>query len=180
MMAILILPVFFLSLQFVYIYPTKPDSGGELYVQFMKLVPSCILIGEVTIAGFLALKKTPAASALMIPLLILTILFVVYLGQQHFQMTKFLSAKQCMDEDRKNNAGHPMDMAFLRAKYVQPEMQKKQDFPTNMSVEFMRAHGLHSGTAVASMATGQLSQQGEHLNALESVMSSHAPTVNSV
>jgi hypothetical protein len=153
--------------QFVYIYPTKPDSGGALFVQFMKLVPSCILIGEITIAGFLGLKKTPAASALMVPLLIITILFVIYLGQQHYLMTRFLSAQQCMDEDRKNNAGHPMDMSFLKGKYIQPEMRKKKDFPSNASLEFHRTHGLHGPSTV---------QKGDSIssgNALQSVMGSH-------
>jgi Calcium-dependent channel, 7TM region, putative phosphate len=128
--------------QFVYIYPTKPDSGGALYVQFMKLVPSCILIGEVTIVGFLALKRIPSASALMLPLLIITILFVIYLGQQHFRMTKFLSARQCMATDRKNNVGRPMDMDFAKGQYVQPEMREKKKYPENASLERQRARGM--------------------------------------
>jgi hypothetical protein len=129
--------------QLVYIYPTDPDSGGCLYVQFMQLMPSCILIGEVTIVGFLALKKTPAASALMIPLLIITVLFVIYLGQQHFKMTKFLASSQCMDTDRKNNAGRPMDMGNMKGQYIQPELREKRKYPENASLDRQRrAHGM--------------------------------------
>lgn len=159
--------------QFVYIYPTKPDSGGALFVQFMKLVPSCILIGEITIAGFLGLKKTPAASALMIPLLIITILFVIYLGQQHFLMTKFLSAQQCMDEDRKNNAGRPMDLSGLKGKYVQPEMRNKKEYPTNASLEFQRTHGFQgSSTVETGDSNDNASRQQSSGNALQSIMGS--------
>ncbi|KAG7344768.1 protein of unknown function DUF221-domain containing protein [Nitzschia inconspicua] len=128
--------------QFVYIYPTKPDSGGALYVQFMKIMPTCILIGEVTIAGFLALKRTPAASALLIPLLVITVLFVVYLSQQHFKLTKYLSARQCMELDRKNNIGKPMDFEFLKGRYVQPEMREKRKYPENASLNRQRARGM--------------------------------------
>ncbi|KAG7370337.1 protein of unknown function DUF221-domain containing protein [Nitzschia inconspicua] len=128
--------------QFVYIYPTKPDSGGALYVQFMKIMPTCILIGEITIAGFLALKRTPAASALLIPLLVITVLFVVYLGQQHYKLTKFLSARQCMEQDRKNNIGKPMDFEFLKGRYVQPEMREKRKYPENASLNRQRARGM--------------------------------------
>lgn len=135
--------------QLVYIYPTDPDSGGCLYVQFMKLMPSCILIGEVTIVGFLALKKTPAASALMIPLLIITILFVIYLGQQHFKMTKFLSSSQCMDTDRKNNIGRPMNMELLKGQYIQPELRDKRKYPENVSLE--RRRRAHFGMSKAGM-----------------------------
>lgn len=131
--------------QFVYIYPTKPDSGGALYVQFMKLVPSCILIGEVTIAGSLALKKTPIASALLIPLLVITVLFVIYLGQQHFKMAKFLSARQCMDTDRKNQntaGGAPLDLDFIKGQYIQPEMREKKKYPENASLARQKARGM--------------------------------------
>jgi len=121
--------------QFVYIYPTKPDSGGGLYIQFMRLVPVCMLIGELTIVGFLALKKNAIASALMFPLLIITILFTMYIGQQHFKMTKFLPARECMDTDAKNNALGPMDLEFMRGKYVKPELREKKVYPRNEPLE---------------------------------------------
>lgn len=158
--------------QFVYIYPTKPDSGGHLYVQFMKLMPACILIGQVTIVGFLALKRAPAASALMLPLLIITVLFVVYLGQQHFKIAKFLSARQCMDADLKNKTGsRPMDMDFMRHKYMQPEMRDKKKLPSNVSFERQRARGIISVDEKAGNGIGASYQEDDM-----STMSSYHPT----
>jgi hypothetical protein len=121
--------------QFVYIYPTKPDSGGKLWVQFMKLVPACMLIGEVTIVGFLVLKMTPLAVSLMIPLLIMTILFTIYLNQKHFLMTQFLPARVAMDADYHNNHGRILDLSSFKNKYVQPEMLEKKVYPSNASLE---------------------------------------------
>ena len=159
--------------QFVYIYPTKPDSGGALFVQFMKLVPACMLIGEITIVGFLGLKRTPAASALMIPLLIITILFTIYLGQKHFEMTKFLAAQHCMDEDQKNST---MDLSFLKGKYIQPEMRHKKEYPTNASLEFQRSHGLQ-GPSTVETGDNSFSLKDSSRSALQSVLGSHRSQV---
>jgi hypothetical protein len=79
----------------------------------------------------------------MIPLLIITVLFVIYLGQQHFKMTKFLASSQCMDTDRKNNAGRPMDMGNMKGQYIQPELREKRKYPENASLDRQRrAHGM--------------------------------------
>lgn len=34
--------------QFVYVYGAKPDSGGMLWVNFIKLLTNCLLIAELT------------------------------------------------------------------------------------------------------------------------------------
>lgn len=127
--------------QFVYIYPTFPDSGGKLWSGFMRMVPVCMIIAEVTIVGMLALNKAGAASAMMIPLLVITILFTVYIHQKHFALTENLPAKNAVMADLRSNAERPMNFDFLKAKYLQPELREREVFPENSTVEREIEHG---------------------------------------
>ena len=129
-------------MQFIFIYPTKPDSGGKLWVKFMNLVPVCLLIAELTIVGFLAMKTSPIASGLMIPLLVLTILWAIYMKQKHFKATNYLPGCDCVDVDQKNNLEGPMDMSFLKGLYIQPELRDKELYPTNASLQRQEQFGM--------------------------------------
>lgn len=51
--------------QFVYIYPTKPDSGGVIWMNFIKVILSCMLIAQITILGLLSLKEATIGSPMM-------------------------------------------------------------------------------------------------------------------
>eukprot|EP00339_Tiarina_fusa_P008824 CAMPEP_0117054938 /NCGR_PEP_ID=MMETSP0472-20121206/38072_1 /TAXON_ID=693140 ORGANISM="Tiarina fusus, Strain LIS" /NCGR_SAMPLE_ID=MMETSP0472 /ASSEMBLY_ACC=CAM_ASM_000603 /LENGTH=882 /DNA_ID=CAMNT_0004770715 /DNA_START=137 /DNA_END=2785 /DNA_ORIENTATION=- len=139
--------------QFIYVYPTFPDSGGKLWASFFKIVPICMIIAEVTIVGLLALKKAAAASAMMFPLLVITILFSVYINQQHFRMTEHLPAKDCLAIDLRNNIEGEMDYEFLRDKYKQPELCERELFPENTTLDREVAQGL--------FGTPQNSEQGD-------------------
>lgn len=121
--------------QFVYIYPTFPDSGGKLWVAFLRMVPVCMIIAQVTILGMLALNKTAIASAMMIPLLVITILFTMYIHQKHFVLTEHLPAKDAVAADSKMNAEREMDFDFVKDIYIQPELRERELFPENLSVE---------------------------------------------
>jgi hypothetical protein len=121
--------------QFVYIYPTFPDSGGKLWAAFFRMVPVCMIIAQVTIVGMLALNKAATASAMMIPLLIITILFSMYIHQKHFVLTEYLPAKDAVAVDWKNNAEGEMNYDFVINKYIQPELRDREVFPENLSGE---------------------------------------------
>ncbi len=121
--------------QFIYIYPTFPDSGGKLWVAFLRMVPVCMVIAQVTIVGMLALNKTAIASAMMIPLLIITILFTVYIHQKHFIFTEHLPAKFAVATDLRMNAEREMNFDFIKDKYIQPELREREVFPTNLAGE---------------------------------------------
>jgi hypothetical protein len=108
----------------------------------MRLVPVCILIAELTIVGFLGLKTAPIALALMIPLIIITILFTIYIHQKHFIAANHLPGCDCVDADRKNNIDGPMDMRFLTDQYLQPELLDKVLYPTNASLQRQLKHGM--------------------------------------
>lgn len=45
--------------QLIYIYPPTPDSGGRLWLGFIAIVQTCMLIAQITIFGYLGLKKAP-------------------------------------------------------------------------------------------------------------------------
>ena len=107
-------------------------------------MPVCLLIAEVTIVGFLALKTAPVASGLMIPLLIITILWTIYMKQKHFMVTNYLPGADCVEFDRRNNIDGPMDMRFLRGLYIQPELRDKKLYPTNASLERQMHFGMIS------------------------------------
>ena len=128
--------------QFVFCYPTLPDSGGKLWIQFMQIIPTSLLIGEVTISGFLALKTAPVATALMFPLIVVTVLFNIYIRQKHFAATQFLPGCECVEADRKNNLDGPMDLSFISDRYLQPELRHKEVFPSNASFALQLKHGM--------------------------------------
>lgn len=94
-----------------------------------------MLIAQVTIVGMLALNKSGAASALMIPLLIITILFTVYIHQKHFAITEHLPTKDAVVVDLRNNSENEMDFGFLVGQYIQPELRDRVVFPDNATVE---------------------------------------------
>ena len=86
--------------QFVYIYPAQPDSGGKIWMGFIRILLVCLLVAEITsmcrllrchlcrslqadaktvvvvvailctVIGLLALKKAKIAIPLFIPLLV--------------------------------------------------------------------------------------------------------------
>ena len=130
--------------QFVYIYPTFPDSGGKLWVAFFKLLPSLMIMAQVTMLGVLALNKSAIASSMMIPLLLITVLFTFYINQQHFDLTEYLPAKDALMVDlrnKSNNHGGEVDFDFLKDKYIQPELRDREVWPENLNVEREIEHG---------------------------------------
>lgn len=120
--------------QFIYIYPTFPDSGGKLWINFFSILPFIMIIAELTLVGMIALKKSPIASAMMLPLLIVTILFSIYIKQKHFEVAAFLPALDAIVSDEKNLVDG-VDLQFLQSKYLQPELREKGKAPSNTSDE---------------------------------------------
>ena len=141
--------------QFVYIYPTFPDSGGKLWAKFIGILPTCMIIAQVTIVGLLALKKAAVASAMMFPLLVFTILFTFYINQKHFAMTEHLPARDCMKIDMKNGEGE-MDFSFVRGQYIQPELRETESYPENLTIEREIAQGCLQYNTPPSSESGDL------------------------
>lgn len=113
--------------QLVYIYTSKSDKGGKLWPCMINLLLVSILISEVTLIGIMSIKKGAVAAALLIPLLIVTILFVFYIKQEHFRVTEFVPSTICKEEDIKNHG--TLDISFLQNAYLQPSLQLKYEYP---------------------------------------------------
>ena len=124
--------------QFIYVYKIGPDSGGKLWVSMIKIVIVCMIIAEVTIVGLLALKKSAVASALMIPLFIITLLFNSYICQQHYRMTENLPVSECLVDSMQDKE----EGSIIEYKYTQLELQERELLPNNLTPERAAAQGL--------------------------------------
>lgn len=118
--------------QLIFNYPAYPDSGGQLWVGFIGIALTCMLIAEFTLLGLLALKKATIAAPLMFPLIITTILFNFYVRQRHFLVSSRLPSRTALKKDLKNQEQGRMDMSFVTGKYLQPALQSVEEvYPEN-------------------------------------------------
>ena len=126
--------------QFIFIYPSVPDSGGRLWMSSVHVLIACMLAAQITLCGYMILKKAPVAAPLMVPLIIITLLFAVYIQQRHFHTARCLSSEDCLRYDRINNnmeegtttTTTTMDFEFVRGKYRNPAMNDKILLPENL------------------------------------------------
>jgi hypothetical protein len=128
--------------QFIYIYPKGPDSGGKIFLSFLNFVITCILVAELTVTGLLGIKKAPIAAALMFPLIIVTIFFVVYIKQKHLSHPEYLPARRCIIVDLENEEHGKFDDSFVYRAYTHPDLRtEKEALPENMTVAGSRDEG---------------------------------------
>lgn len=128
--------------QFTYIYPRFPDSGGAIWVKFIRILTKCLLIAEITIFGLLALKKSIYATPLMLPLIIITVIFQYYIGQEHWHTAARLPSQNCLRCDLRNERKRLDDIA---GQYLQPELREERVVPEGVSSERLEALGLLGG-----------------------------------
>jgi hypothetical protein len=114
--------------QFVYIYARNPDSGGYLWLNFIQILTTCLLIAEITVVGMLALKKATIATPLMFPLIIATALFSFYIRQEHFHIAQYLPTRLSLRKDSRNS-NIDIDYAFVQEAYLQPELRERVFLP---------------------------------------------------
>eukprot|EP00977_Amphora_coffeiformis_P023446 scaffold13397_cov183-Amphora_coffeaeformis.AAC.5 len=119
--------------QFIFVYPTVPDSGGKIWVNCIKILVTCMLVAEVTLLGLLGLKKASIATPLFIPLLICSFLFSYYIRQEHFRVAEYLPTRDCLLEDSQRTSA---DLDFLKGAYLQPELAAdRKAWPDSMKAE---------------------------------------------
>lgn len=105
----------------MYVYRKKPDSGGKIFMDFIKVLTNCLLIAEMTVFALMVLKKS-IASTLLIPLLIGTVCFSIYVRQRHFVVAERLPTRLCLSTDRRNKH---LNLSF-KDSYLQPEMREPE------------------------------------------------------
>lgn len=112
-----------------------------MWISFIKIVQYSLIVAQVTLFGFLALKRTAIAIPLLVPLLIINILFQWYINQKHDQVAMFLPSHESTLVDRKNNAVGLMDYSFLKDEYKQPQLKAKREIlPDNLTISREVAH----------------------------------------
>ena len=114
-----------------------------MFTAFFGMLPILMIVAQITIVGMLALSESAAASAMMFPLLVITILFTIYINQQHFKNTQFLPSKEAIAIDMKRSGD---DFNFLRGEYKQPSLREKEKMPENITVDREIAQGVEYAT----------------------------------
>lgn len=121
-------------------YPKKPDTGGALYLTFMKIVRVSAIIGQLSLWAVLGLKRYPYAIPWMVPLLIGNVLFNLYIGQRQEDSTSALPSEECVIIDRAlEEEGE--DFSFLKDAYKQtPLLACEVQVPHNWSQDHADLH----------------------------------------
>lgn len=115
--------------QFIHNYPRAFDTGGRLWKYFIVFLLASMVIAQLTLVGFLSLKQSQFAGPGMIPLLVLTALFIFFISSKHSVIAENLPTRNCILRDCENNAEGDMDMAFVKDVYLQPSLQKRAIHP---------------------------------------------------
>lgn len=119
--------------QFIFIYTAASDEGGSLWPKMVKVTLICVVIAELILIGLMSLNQSVLSSILLIPLLCCSILFIVYLEQQHYRVINVVPSTMCKLEDRENE--EKLDKSFLKGQYTQPALKAKMTLPSTGPLE---------------------------------------------
>lgn len=140
--------------QFIHIYPTTPDSGGKMWTGFINIVQSMMLIAEVTLVGYFLLKKAVVSVGLMVPLIVITVLFNLYVRQEHFRVATFMPSNKAHRVDRVRNKEGVVDLELFRGAYVQPALKDRELFPESMEMSDFVHHARDCAVGLATINEG--------------------------
>lgn len=105
--------------QHIYIYPVL-DSGGQLWFQFIFILEGMIVFSEGILMSYLVIRRASGPSAMMIPLIVVTGVFIVYLHQRHVRVARYLSSEDCVRADIRNDLNRTTALKLFGDKYLQP------------------------------------------------------------
>jgi hypothetical protein len=128
---------------FIHDYSTSPDSGGRIWAGFVVLMFAGIFIGQLTLIGLLILNSAFYAVPALVPLVIITILFIIYVHPVKMHVAKNLPAIMCLDVDRADPEADndPSNYDFLRGKFLQPALTEPFVFPDESSFTSRSSRG---------------------------------------
>mmetsp|Transcript_15208 Transcript_15208/g.28430 ORF Transcript_15208/g.28430 Transcript_15208/m.28430 type:complete len:1275 (+) Transcript_15208:241-4065(+) len=120
---------------FIHNYPTSPDSGGRIWAGFVIVIYASIFIGELTLIGLLILNEAFYSVPALLPLLIVTILFIINVHPKRMHVAGNLPAIKCIELDKQMEEGaEPSNYDFLRNQYLQPALKEPILFPDEDSL----------------------------------------------
>ena len=115
--------------QFIHNYPIAFDTGGKLWFTFVQFVLASLLISEITLAGLLTLKQSKYAGPAIGPLIVITVMFIMYINSRHSHVMKFLPTKDCIRKDKEHAKQGSTDYTFCKGEYLQPSLKKYREDP---------------------------------------------------
>jgi hypothetical protein len=88
--------------QFVFNYPKIPDSGGTVWLYGTRVLLSCLLMSQLIILSVLFRAEATIIGYSMLPLFVITCLFINNLHTNYFQIATNLPAHMCLNQDLEN------------------------------------------------------------------------------
>ena len=88
-----------------------------------------------TLIGLLILNSAFYAVPALVPLIVITILFIIYVHPVKMHVAKNLPAIMCLDVDRADPEADndPLTYSFVQGKYLQPALTQPLVFPDESS-----------------------------------------------
>lgn len=108
--------------QFIYVYPSTPDSGGRMWMSFSTIALVCMLVAELILSSYMVIAKATTQFAMMVALVVVTVLFNVYIFQKHYRVALHVSSESSVELDACNNLIGLEGYSFLKDKYLQPAL----------------------------------------------------------
>lgn len=113
---------------FIFNVKKDPDSGGKIWKGFMYVLLASMILGLVTLMGFLALKEALYAVPTLLPLVGIIVLFVFTVVPHRIRVADNLPTMVCAEIDRQRNQ-EGVGMEFAARKYLQPALQHPRLYP---------------------------------------------------
>lgn len=92
-----------------------------------------ILIGQLTLIGVLLLNEAFYSIPALVPLVIITVLFIIFVHPARMHVARNLPAITCIELDREAEKSILNDYDFLRDQYLQPALKQPLLFPDESS-----------------------------------------------
>lgn len=114
--------------QYIHNYPQHFETGGRLWRSFLYFTLGSLIIGELTILGLLLLKQSFYALPAMVPLLVITVLFIFFVNGEHSRVSFFLPIRDCVLLDQRMWE-EAVDFNFVQGAYLQPALRNDAAVP---------------------------------------------------
>jgi hypothetical protein len=85
---------------FIHNHKPTPDSGGKIWKSFVRVLLVSMLIGQLTLVGFLALKNAVYAMPAIGPLMAITLLHMIFVMPRHCEVSDSLPTNMCVEIDK--------------------------------------------------------------------------------
>ena len=108
---------------FIHNYKTQPDSGGQIWKGFINILFVSMLIGQLTLIGYLLLKKAAYAIPVLGPMLVMTVLYMIVVAPKRILVADHLPSQMCNEMDQYyRSISEGADADFGKEAYVQPAL----------------------------------------------------------